>query len=146
MMKHFLKILLIAPAAVLMFVVDIQVPLVQPQPASFQLVSEAQAIMGVRRRSFRRGVVIGSAASASAAQASTAAAPQQQAAPAPAPAPQQPATAPQPGAKPIGTVVSTLPAGCTPVAVGNVEYQHCGVDYYRTAFQGNNLVYVTTQP
>ena len=139
MITHILKILLMAPAAILMFVVDIQVPLVQQQPVSFQLVSEAQAIAGVRRRSLRRGVVIGSAASASASQ--------QQAAPAqPAPAPQQPATSPQPGARPIGTVVSTLPAGCAPVTVGSVEYQHCGVDYYRAAFQGNNLVYVTTQP
>lgn len=142
-MKQILKILLFAPVAALMFVVDVQVP-GERQPPSFQLVSEAQAIAGVRRRSFRRGVVIGSAASASASQASAAPAAQQQAAPAP--APQQPATAPQPGAKPIGAVVSTLPAGCTPVAVGNVEYQHCGVDYYRTAFQGNNLVYVTSQP
>jgi len=139
-MKQILNILLFAPLAALMFVVDIQVP-GEGQPPSFQLVSEAQAIAGVRRRSFRRGVVIGSAASASSAQASTAAPTQQQAAPA------QPQPAPtQPGALPIGTVVSTLPAGCAPMTIGNVEYQHCGVDYYRSAFQGNNLVYVTSQP
>ena len=140
-MKQILNILLFAPLAALMFVVDIQVP-GEGQPPSFQLVSEAQAIAGVRRRSFRRGVVIGSAASAGAAQTSAASAPQQQAAP----AQQQPAPAAQPGALPIGTVVSTLPAGCAPMTIGNVEYQHCGVDYYRSAFQGNNLVYVTTQP
>ena len=139
-MKQILNILLFAPLATLMFVVDVQVP-VEGQPPSFQLVSEAQAIAGVRRRSFRRGVVIGSAASASAAQASTAAPTQQQAAPA------QPQPAPtQPGALPIGMVVSTLPAGCAPMTIGSVEYQHCGVDYYRSAFQGNNLVYVTSQP
>ena len=140
-MKQILKILLFAPVAALMFVVDVQVP-GERQPPSFQLVSEAQAIAGVRRRSFRRGVVIGSAASAGASQASAAPAAQQQAAP----APQQPATAPQPGAQPIGAVVSTLPAGCAPMTIGGVEYQHCGVDYYRAAFQGNNLVYVTSQP
>ena len=139
-MKQILNILLFAPLAALMFVIDIQVP-GEGQPPSFQLVSEAQAIAGVRRRSFRRGVVIGSAASASATQASTAVPTQQQAAPA------QPQPAPtQPGALPIGTVVSTLPAGCAPMAIGSVEYQHCGVDYYRAAFQGNNLVYVTSQP
>jgi len=137
-MKQILNILLFAPLAALMFVVDVQVP-GEGQPPSFQLVSEAQAIAGVRRRSFRRGVVIGSAASASAAQASTAAPAQQQAA--------QPQPAPtQPGALPVGMVVSTLPAGCAPMTIGSVEYQHCGVDYYRSAFQGNNLVYVTSQP
>ena len=46
----------------------------------------------------------------------------------------------------IGTVVPSLPAGCTSMAVGGVEYQHCGNDWYRSAFQGNNLVYVTTAP
>ena len=80
-MKQILNILLFAPLAALMFVVDMQVP-GEGQPPSFQLVSEAQAILGVRRRMFRRGVIIGSAASASAAQASTAAPTQQQAAPA----------------------------------------------------------------
>ena len=138
-MKQILNILLFAPLAALMFVVDVQVP-GEGQPPSFQLVSEAQAIAGVRRRSFRRGVVIGSAASASASQASAAPAAQQQAAPAPQPAPTQP------GALPTGTVVSTLPAGCAPMTIGSVEYQHCGVDYYRAAFQGNNLVYVTAKP
>jgi len=140
MMKQILKIILFAPVAALMFVVDVQVP-GELQPPSFQLVSEAQAIAGVRRRSFRRGVVIGASAGAAGASATTAS--QQQAAP----APQQPAPAPQqPGALPIGTVVSALPAGCAPLTVGGVEYQHCGVDYYRAAFQGNNLVYVTSQP
>ena len=133
---------------ILMFVVDIQIPLVQQQPVSFQLVSEAQAILGVRRRSFRRGVVVGASVGA-AATTSASASTQQQEAPAQqqaAPAPQQSVTSPEPGAKPIGTVVSTLPSGCTSVQIGGVDYQKCGPDYYRAAFQGNNLVYVTTQP
>ncbi len=50
------------------------------------------------------------------------------------------------GALPIGTVVTSLPQGCTTSSVDNVEYYHCGPNYYRTAFQGNTLVYVTTDP
>ena len=47
---------------------------------------------------------------------------------------------------PLGTVVSTLPADCVSTPVGGVDYYKCGVDYYRAAFQGNNLVYVTVKP
>jgi hypothetical protein len=48
---------------------------------------------------------------------------------------------------PVGTVVSALPAGCVATPIGGVEYYNCapGV-YYRAAFQGNNLVYVSAQP
>jgi len=49
-------------------------------------------------------------------------------------------------ALPIGTVVTALPPGCTQTQVGGVQYSHCGADYYRAAFQGSNLVYVTAQP
>lgn len=49
-------------------------------------------------------------------------------------------------ALPIGTVVAALPAGCTQTTVGGVQYSKCGANYYRAAFQGNNLVYVTAQP
>jgi len=96
--------------------------------------SDAHAIAGVRRRTRRRtAVVVHSADEANAAAAAT---------PAPAPA----AAAAAPGALPLGSVASTLPAGCTPVTAGGVEYQHCGADYYRATFQANNLVYVTAQP
>jgi hypothetical protein len=47
---------------------------------------------------------------------------------------------------PLGTVVSTLPAGCTSTPVGGVEYYHCGGNFYRAVFQGNQLVYVTAKP
>ena len=47
---------------------------------------------------------------------------------------------------PVGTVVSTLPAGCTPKVVGSVEYRVCGNNFCRAAFQGSTLVYVTAQP
>ena len=47
---------------------------------------------------------------------------------------------------PVGTVVPTLPNGCTQTAIGGVQYSKCGASYYRAAFQGNTLVYVTAQP
>ena len=104
------------------------------------LFSDANAVLGVRRRTARRtAVVVHSADEAAYAQANAAAA---AATPAPAPAP----AATAPGALPLGTIVSVLPTGCTPVTSGSVQYQHCGPDYYRATFQANNLVYVTAQP
>jgi len=101
---------------------------------------------GIRRRTARRtAVVVGSSAkaagSAQAAQAQqqTAAANQRAAA-----AEQDAAIAR--GQLPLGTVASTLPAGCSVIVVTGVEYHKCGVNYYRAVFQGNNLVYVTAQP
>ncbi len=59
----------------------------------------------------------------------------------------KPAAAPAAaGALAVGTVASTLPSGCATSAVSGVEYYHCGNDWYRSAFQGNTLVYVTTAP
>ena len=40
----------------------------------------------------------------------------------------------------------TTTAGCTVSVIGGVEYHQCAGVYYRAAFQGNNLVYVATQP
>ncbi len=66
-------------------------------------------------------------------------------APAPATVPAAPAAAP--GAPlPLGTIVQVLPAGCTSTPVGGQEYFYCGGNFYRPAFSGNNLVYVTAQP
>ena len=158
-MKTILKIAVLTPVLILLFLVD-----VPPEvPLQVQLVPEAHAIFGVRRRAFRRGVVIGaSAASASAAAAANqqkqAAAAQQQAAvqhpaaapPAPPPAavaappPPPPVAAGKP--LPLGAVVSMLPAGCTSTPVGGIDYFYCGGNFYRAVFQGNNLVYVTAQP
>lgn len=139
-MKTIFKRVMLAVALVFMLIADV--------PILFeQLVPDAHAILGVRRRAVRRGVVIGasmSAASATeaAAQQQTAAAQQQSATAASVPPP--PATAGKP--LPLGTVVSTLPAGCTAAPSGGEEYYHCGDNYYRAAFQGNNLVYVTAKP
>jgi len=46
---------------------------------------------------------------------------------------------------PLGTVVQALPAGCTSVAVSGVNYSDCGGVFYKTALQGNNLVYVVVE-
>ncbi len=77
-----------------------------------ELVPEAQAIFGVRRRT---AVVAYSAGAASQQQAAAAS---QQAAPAPQPA----APAPSPSAVPIGSVVETLPQKCVAVTVANNQY------------------------
>jgi hypothetical protein len=92
---------------------------------------------GVARRTTRRVVAV-EATAASAATASAAAA-QPKPPPPPPPAPAGPV--------PVGTVVNALPPGCAKTPIGGVEYYNCapGV-YYRAAFQGNNLVYVATQP
>jgi hypothetical protein len=139
-MKTIPKIAVITISLVLMLFADI--PLL-----SVSLMPEAEAIFGVRRRAWRRGVIVGStvgAASEAAAMSHQQAAPaQQQAAPA-APSAPPPAAAGKP--LPLGTVVSALPAGCTSTPVGGVEYYYCGGNFYRATFQGNSLVYVTAQP
>ena len=141
-MKTMLKITVIAISLVLLLIADLSF-------MSVALVPEADAIFGVRRRMFRRGVIIGESAGAAAA-SETAAMSHQQAAPAqPQAAPAAP-PAPPPVASgkplPLGTVVSALPAGCVSTPVGGVEYYYCGGNFYRAVFQGNKLVYVTAKP
>ena len=94
------------------------------------------------RRRRRRGSRIAAAGRHRKQQSATA---QQQAATAQqqaATAQQQAAAARPAGAPAVGTVVSALPAGCTPETRGGVEFQNCGGVHYRSGFQGNNLVYV----
>ena len=146
-MKTILKIAVVSTSLVLMLMADLpRLPV--------ELVPEAEAIMGVRRRAHRRGVAVGytaGAATATAAAASTSAAYQQQAATAPqqaaAPAPAAPSSAATPTASavPVGTVVQALPAGCTSVVANGVNYSDCGGVFYKAAFQGNNLVYVVVE-
>jgi hypothetical protein len=148
-MKTLGKISLLAVVAGLLSLTDMLPQLPSYLPGQLQLVDEAHAILGVRRRAVRRGVVIGAsmatvgAAAATTAAAAPAPAPAPAAAPAPAPAP----TTSQPaGTPPLGSIVNTLPAGCVKSPQGGVEYYNCGGVYYRTAFQGSNLVYVVAQP
>jgi cell division septation protein DedD len=150
-----LKALSIATALPLLYLANVALD-ATPRLA---LVRDAHAVVGapltpgsaagVARRTTRRVVVTTSAATS----ANTAAVQQQQAATAQqqaATAQQQAATAQQqqaaaarpPGAPPVGSVVTALPAGCKPETKNGVEYQNCGGVYYRAAFQSNNLVYV----
>jgi len=145
-MKTILKISSALSFLVLMLIVDIPI-------LPVELVPEAQAVLGVRRRTARRtAVVVGSttaAASAGAVAASQqeAAAAQQQATAAQqqAAAAQQQAAVQASSGVPVGSVVQSLPAGCKPVTVGSTQYQDCGGSFYKTAFQGNNLVYVVVE-
>ena len=70
------------------------------------------------------------AAQASAANAAAAAAAAQQAA----------------AAVPIGTMVPSLPPGCTSTVIGGINYFNCAGVYYRAGFQGNNIVYIVSAP
>ena len=157
-MNTILRMAAVAIALVLMLMAD--VPLLP-----VQLVPEAQAILGVRRRTaVVAGATVHAADSAQMAQAQQqtaaaqqqAAVAQQQAAAAEkeaAAAKQQAAAAatpPPPAAAgkplPLGTVVSALPPGCVATPVGGEAYYYCGGNFYRAVFQGNQLVYVTAQP
>jgi hypothetical protein len=110
------------------------------------LVGNAEAIIGmpftplsyagVARRTTRRVVYADTAVVASTAAAATASAAAYN------PPPQQPPPQTS-GGVPIGTVVQSLPGGCKSVTVSGTEYHDCGGSFYKTAFQGNNLVYVT---
>jgi hypothetical protein len=160
--RKILKALAVPAALPLLYLAD-----AAPDPSSgLSLMREAQAVVGapltpvsaagVARRTTRRVVA---AETTAAATASTSATAQQQAATAQqqqataqqqaATAQQQAATAQQQaaaarpaGAPAAGTVVNALPAGCKPETKNGVEYQNCGGVYYRSGFQGNNLVYV----
>jgi nucleoid-associated protein YgaU len=148
----------IAAAIVILLVVAIaDVPYL-----SRTLVPDAQAFRG-RGAAFAVGAAAGSA-SASSAEAEAAAA-QQQAAAAQKQAAEaekqlaaekektaaaQAQAAPTPVASgkplPLGTVVAALPAGCTATPVDGVNYYYCGGNFYKAAYEGSTLKYVTTKP
>jgi len=154
-MKTIRNTLLVSTAVMLMLIGD-----APPESRfGFQLMQDAHAILGVWRRHARRWAVVGTTAAvattatvaaadeaAAAGAQQQAAADQQQAAS----APPQPAAAPPAASSdkplPLGTVVSSLPAGCESTPVGGVNYYYCGGNFYRATFQGNNLVYVTAKP
>ena len=154
MKKFAIKLTVLGTTALLMYFLDVA-PRSDHRLSGLQLVPEAHAIAGVRRRSARRGVAVGyaagestahaeeSAAAASAATATTAAATTAATTEA---APATKAPAPVYGALPEGTIEPALPDGCTTMSAENVQYYHCGENYFRAVFQGNELVYVTVNP
>jgi hypothetical protein len=139
MMKFVFKPLVLAGALAALVAVDFATD----APFGLRLMGSAHAIVGVplspvsyagvARRTTRR-VVATETAVASEEKAAAAAQPK--------PPPPPPA-----GPVPLGTVVHALPPGCAATPIKGVEYYNCapGV-YYRAVFQGNNLVYVATQP
>lgn len=46
----------------------------------------------------------------------------------------------------IGAIVSSLPPSCTTVVAAAATYQHCGHDWYRPQYSGNNVTYVVVPP
>jgi hypothetical protein len=138
-MKNVVKIVGVVAGFALLFLFDV---------ISLNLVPEAEAIAGVRRRTARRTAVVVGSSTAAAASASTAATQQQQAATAQqqsataaqqsATAQQQSATAQQQAAAPAPTaMVASLPAGC--VSAGQLF--QCGDVYYKPYMSGNQIVY-----
>jgi hypothetical protein len=49
-------------------------------------------------------------------------------------------------ALPLGTIVPSLPPGCTSTVISGVNYFNCAGVYYRAGFQGNNIVYIVSAP
>ena len=47
---------------------------------------------------------------------------------------------------PVGTIVTTLPAGCSQTKLNNVDYLRCGSTYYKPGLVGDTAVFVVSQP
>jgi hypothetical protein len=168
-MKRFLMPIVLTASLVLMSVADF----LPESPLRVGLVKNAEAIIGmpwtplsfagVARRTMYREAAVAStvavtsaavatsaaanmayanAAAAQAAAANTAAAQAAAANAAAAAAAAQQAAA----GLPIGTMVPSLPPGCTSTVIGGVNYFQCGGVYYRAGFQGNSIVYIVSAP
>ena len=46
----------------------------------------------------------------------------------------------------VGSIVTTLPAGCTQTKLNNVDYMRCGSTYYKPTMAGDAVVFVVAQP
>lgn len=125
--------------------------------AALLFAANAQAIIGVapggsvaRRHAVvaTEAVVASSTANASAAATANANAAAANAnAQAAAAKPPAPAPAAAPGTPPpVGTIVTTLPPGCTQTDLNGVAYQRCGSTYYKPSMMGSTLVFVVAQP
>ena len=147
-MKKLIFLIAVAAGFVLLVLLDL---------TSLGLIGEAEAVLGVRRRTARRTAVIVGGSTAAAASASTAATQQQQTATAQqqaataeqqsataaqqsATAQQQAAAAQQQAAAPAPAptaMVASLPQGC--VTAGDLF--QCGNVYYKPFMSGNQIVY-----
>jgi len=45
----------------------------------------------------------------------------------------------------VGTIVSTLPTGCTTIIQNGISYQQCGTVRYQPQYSGNNVTYVVVK-
>jgi len=45
----------------------------------------------------------------------------------------------------IGTIVSTLPTGCTTIIQNGISYQQCGTVRYQPQYSGNNVTYIVVK-
>jgi hypothetical protein len=157
-MKSFLLSTMLAGAVVFLSVAELG--FVENAEAIIGMPWTPMSFAGVARRSMYRGAVYGAAASAAAADvaaanyaaanaaaaqaaAANAAAAQVAAAQASAAAAAAHAAA---SALPVGTIVPNLPPGCTSTVINGVNYFNCNGVYYRAGFQGNNIVYIVSQP
>lgn len=46
----------------------------------------------------------------------------------------------------IGSIVNTLPAGCTSVIVNGFAYQQCGSTWYQPQISGSSTTYIVVNP
>jgi hypothetical protein len=147
-MKSFLLSTMLAGAVVFLSVAELG--FVENAEAIIGMPWTPMSFAGVARRTMYREAAYGAAASAAAANvaaanyaAANAAAAQAAAAQASAAAAAAHAAA---SALPIGTIVPNLPPGCTSTVINGVNYFNCNGVYYRAGFQGNNIVYIVSQP
>ena len=123
-------------------------------PFKLGIFSDAHAVAGIARRHVVVGTAVVASSSANANAAATAnanaaaatananaAAANAAAAASKAAAPATPA-----GPPPVGAMVTTLPPGCAPTKLNDVEYMRCGPTYYKPSMMGTTLVFVVTQP
>jgi len=45
----------------------------------------------------------------------------------------------------VGTIVSTLPTGCTTIIQNGISYQQCGTVRYQPQYSGNNVTYIVVK-
>jgi hypothetical protein len=53
---------------------------------------------------------------------------------------------PPPSPPAVGSIVTTLPAGCTQTKLNKIDYMRCGSTYYKPAMVGDKVVFVVSQP